>query len=40
MTLLWDADPSATERYDFAVGSITRIDNQAAMVRALRGAGR
>jgi pilus assembly protein CpaE len=35
MTLLWDADPSATERYDFAVGSITRIDNQAAMVRAL-----
>ena len=35
MTLLWDADPSATERYDFAVGSIVRIDNQAAMVRAL-----
>lgn len=35
MTLLWDADPSASERYDFAVGSIVRIDNQAAMVRAL-----
>lgn len=35
MTLLWDADPGATERYDFAVGSIVRIDNQAAMVRAL-----
>jgi pilus assembly protein CpaE len=35
MTLLWDVDPGATERYDFAVGSIVRIDNQAAMVRAL-----
>lgn len=35
MTLLWDADSGASERYDFAVGSIVRIDNQAAMVRAL-----
>lgn len=35
MTLLWDADPSAKERYDFAVGDITRMDTQAAMTRAL-----
>jgi pilus assembly protein CpaE len=35
MTLLWDADPAARERYDFAVGQITRVDTQAAMVRAL-----
>ena len=35
MTLLWDADPSAQERYDFAVGAIVRVDTQAAAVRAL-----
>jgi len=35
MTLLWDADPGATERYDFAVGAITRFETQATMVRAL-----
>jgi pilus assembly protein CpaE len=35
MTLLWDGDPSAQERYDFAVGKITRVDTQAAAVRAL-----
>ena len=35
MTLLWDADPAAQERYDFAVGEVSRQDNQAAMVRAL-----
>jgi pilus assembly protein CpaE len=35
MTLLWDADPAARERYDFAVGQISRMDTQAAMVRAL-----
>jgi pilus assembly protein CpaE len=35
MTMLWDVDPSAKERYDFAVGEIVRIDSQAAMVRAL-----
>ncbi|GAB3065661.1 MULTISPECIES: AAA family ATPase [unclassified Phycicoccus] len=38
MTLLWDADPSATDRYDFAVGQVTRVDTQAAMVRALEDA--
>ena len=35
MTLLWDADSSAQERYDFAVGAIVRVDTQAAAVRAL-----
>ena len=35
MTLLWDTDPSAQERYDFAVGQITRLETQAAMTRAL-----
>ncbi len=35
MTLLWDADPGATERYDFAVGGISRFETQATMVRAL-----
>jgi len=35
VTLLWDADPAARERYEFALGSTTRLDNQAAMVRAL-----
>ena len=35
MTLLWDADPAASDRYDFAVGKVTRVDTQAAMVRAL-----
>lgn len=35
MTLLWDADPSAQERYDFAVGAILRVDTQVAAVRAL-----
>ena len=35
MTLLWDADPSAKERYDFAVGAILRVDTQVAAVRAL-----
>ncbi len=35
MTLLWDADPSAQERYDFAVGAIVRVETQAAAVRAL-----
>lgn len=35
MTLLWDADPGAKDRYDFAVGEVTRLDNQAAMARAL-----
>src|SRR6476620_1188389 len=35
MPLLWDADPAATDRYDFAVGQVTRVDTQAAMVRAL-----
>ena len=35
MTLLWDADPAAKDRYDFAVGEIDRYDTQPAMVRAL-----
>jgi pilus assembly protein CpaE len=35
VTLLWDADPSAKDRYDFAVGSVTRLDSQAAVVRAV-----
>jgi pilus assembly protein CpaE len=35
MTLLWDADPAAKERYDFAVGEVTRHDNSASLVRAL-----
>ncbi|GAA2169399.1 AAA family ATPase [Pedococcus bigeumensis] len=35
MTLLWDADPGAAERYDFAVGEISRFETQATMVRAL-----
>jgi pilus assembly protein CpaE len=35
MTLLWDADPGATERYVFAVGAISRFETQATMVRAL-----
>ncbi len=35
MTLLWDADPAAKDRYDFAVGEVNRVDTQAAMVRAL-----
>lgn len=38
MTLLWDADPAATDRYDFAVGEVNRVDTQAAMVRALEDA--
>lgn len=35
MTLLWDADPSAKDRYDFAVGDVNRFDNQAALTRAV-----
>jgi pilus assembly protein CpaE len=35
MTLLWDADPAAKDRYDFAVGEIDRYETQPAMVRAL-----
>jgi pilus assembly protein CpaE len=35
MTLLWDADPAAKERYDFAVGEVVRHDTSATMVRAL-----
>src|SRR5690242_9011608 len=35
MTLLWDADPAAKERYDFAVGEVQRYDNSASMVRGL-----
>ena len=38
MTLLWDADPAAKDRYDFAVGQVDRLDTQAAMVRALEDA--
>ncbi len=37
MTLLWDADPTAADRYDFAVGKdIVRLDNLAAVGRALQ----
>lgn len=35
MTLLWDADPAARERYEFALGSTTRLEANSAMVRAL-----
>ena len=35
MTLLWDADPGAKERYDFALGGATRVDNQASLSRAV-----
>ena len=37
MTLLWDADPGAVERYAYAVGGdVTRHDSQAAVQRALQ----
>lgn len=35
MTILWDSDATAAERYDFAVGQNIRLETQAAMVRAL-----
>lgn len=35
MTILWDSDASAAERYDFAVGQNIRVETQAAMMRAL-----
>jgi pilus assembly protein CpaE len=37
VTILWDADPGATERYNFAVGGdIARVDNTASVMRALQ----
>lgn len=37
MTIFWDSDPSAPERYSFAVGAdIFRVDNAAAVSRALQ----
>lgn len=37
MTLLWDADPTSSERYSFAVGAdIVRFDNLASATRALQ----
>lgn len=37
MTLLWDNDPAATERFNFAVGGdIVRVDNSAALLHALQ----
>ena len=36
MTLLWDADPAAADRYNFAVGGdITRVDNASSLLHAL-----
>jgi pilus assembly protein CpaE len=35
MTLLWDTDPAAAERYEFALGSATRYETQPMLVRAL-----
>ncbi|MFC8502962.1 CpaE family protein [Pedococcus sp. NPDC057267] len=35
MTLLWDADPGAVERFQVALGGVTRHDSPAALVRAL-----
>ena len=37
MTLLWDADPTASDRYSFALGAdIVRFDNLATATRALQ----
>lgn len=37
MTLLWDADPGAAERYNFAVGGdIVRMENAASLMRTLQ----
>jgi pilus assembly protein CpaE len=37
VTLLWDNDPAATERFNFAVGGdIVRVDNSAALLHALQ----
>jgi pilus assembly protein CpaE len=37
VTLLWDSDPGATDRYNFAVGGdITRVENSASLVHALQ----
>ncbi|MDU0312659.1 AAA family ATPase [Phycicoccus sp. M110.8] len=35
MTLLWDADPGAVERFQVALGGVTRHDSPAALGRAL-----
>ena len=41
MTILWDADPGAVERYTFALGSdITRVDSLATATRTLQEANR
>jgi pilus assembly protein CpaE len=37
MTLLWDVDPAATERYNFSVGGdITRVETASQLTRALQ----
>ena len=37
MTLLWDNDPGAADRYSYAVGGdITRLDSSAALSRSLQ----
>jgi pilus assembly protein CpaE len=35
VTLLWDADPGAVERFQVALGGVTRHDSPAGLVRAL-----